>query len=399
MASDSAGRRVMLQSYGMLAVALESPAAEPLQVAPEKMATLSFTIPADLRKTAPASIPLWYINDAGLWQEQGRAYRSGDIYSGEVSHFSFWNCDTAFSTVRLNLTVKDSKDRPVQYASVRLRSSSYGSSYGYTDSLGRVSGLIPFNDEVAVSISSGNYCTVSSVARTIGPFTESAAVEITADDLSLTDVSGRILSCDDKPSAKGAALIYYRNNRYIAPVDPSGAFHLVLTRCGAGEMATLIGIDSSGKQQGSPKDFPVSSSSVEVGDIKACGVSTSQFVHYTLDGVSYRLNDANSTAFEAFDTVSLFFLRADNKTLENSIFFILPDEDPNKSPLPNLSFKIGKKQFGQTAPGGITVSLTNFPQTAGEYFEGSFAGYFSDGDKQSHQVSCTFRIQRDERVR
>lgn len=395
MANDTLGKRVMLQSYGMLAISLESSDGQPLQVATGKTATLGFNIPASLQSTAPTSIPLWYLDSTGLWKQQGRAFRTGNVYSGEVSHLSFWNCDTAFNTVILNLTVKDSKDRPVQYTLVRLRSASQGSSYGYTDSLGQVSGLVPFNDQLYYSISSAYHCTINSTAQPIGPFTQTANLVVTADDLSLTNVTGRILSCKNDPSAKGYALIYYQDTKYVAPVDPLGNFDIPIVKCGTEGTVTIIGVDSSGRQQGEPQHFDFSSSAIDVGDIKACGVSTSQFVNYTLDGVSYALSDTNSSTFSAIDTTSNFSIHAVNKSLKNSIAFDIPDQDPDKSLLTSLTFNIGNEYIWQTAPGGITVSLTNNPKMAGEYFEGSFAGNFSDNNKQSHEVSCTFRVRRN----
>ncbi len=92
MADNKDGKRVMLNSYGMMAVILESPSGEKLQIATGKTATLTTAIPASLAASAPASIALWYVDEqTGIWKEEGTATKNGNVYVGEVKHFSFWN--------------------------------------------------------------------------------------------------------------------------------------------------------------------------------------------------------------------------------------------------------------------------------------------------------------------
>jgi hypothetical protein len=66
---------------------------------PGKTAKLRFTIPSSLRSTAPATIPLWSVDETtGLWKQEGSATKGTDYYEGDVSHFSFWNCDASSQT-------------------------------------------------------------------------------------------------------------------------------------------------------------------------------------------------------------------------------------------------------------------------------------------------------------
>ncbi|HEX6849611.1 MAG TPA: hypothetical protein VF144_21640, partial [Chitinophagaceae bacterium] len=93
MAIDKVGKRVFLSSYGMMAVELESSAGEKLQIKPGNTATLTSPIPSSRQAAAPATIPLWYIDErTGLWMEEGTATKQGSVYAGTVKHFSFRNC-------------------------------------------------------------------------------------------------------------------------------------------------------------------------------------------------------------------------------------------------------------------------------------------------------------------
>ncbi len=84
----------VLYSYGILRVKLTGSNGEDLQVAPGKTATLRIGIPKSQLTTAPATIPLWYFDEAaGVWKEEGEATKQGDTYVGTVKHFTDWNAD------------------------------------------------------------------------------------------------------------------------------------------------------------------------------------------------------------------------------------------------------------------------------------------------------------------
>ena len=84
----------ILYSYGILRVEMWTSTDEKLQIMPGKTATLTMNIPEEQQDSAPNTIPLWYFDEQeGLWQEEGFATRSGNAYTGTVSHFTDWNCD------------------------------------------------------------------------------------------------------------------------------------------------------------------------------------------------------------------------------------------------------------------------------------------------------------------
>ena len=84
----------LLRSFGMLGVELRGENNETLQLNGTSKATIEYKVDEDLLADAPEELPLWHFDHSkGLWVEEGKASLSNGIYSGEVSHFSYWNFD------------------------------------------------------------------------------------------------------------------------------------------------------------------------------------------------------------------------------------------------------------------------------------------------------------------
>lgn len=83
-----------LVSYGMTDLNMYAENGDKLQLKEGSKAKLTFPIPAGMDKNPPASIPLWSFNEkTGLWEEEGSAALQGNVYVGEVAHFSWVNLD------------------------------------------------------------------------------------------------------------------------------------------------------------------------------------------------------------------------------------------------------------------------------------------------------------------
>jgi len=171
------GALKLLQTYGMCAVELTGSSGELLQVANGKKATVNFPLPSAVAGNAPNSIPLWYFDEAkGLWKEEGSAVKSGNNYVGEVSHFSFWNCDVPANYVRFDCTVKDASGHPVANTTIKISvvGNTQNYRYGYTDSSGYAAGLVPDNSQLLLEVFSDFPCIVSLFSQNSG-FHPSAA--------------------------------------------------------------------------------------------------------------------------------------------------------------------------------------------------------------------------------
>jgi hypothetical protein len=82
-----------LQSFGMLDVTVVGDSGKVYSL--NGLGTYELTIPISGNIAgAPATIPLWYYDTAsGYWKQEGTAVKNGNVYVGNVSHFTTWNLD------------------------------------------------------------------------------------------------------------------------------------------------------------------------------------------------------------------------------------------------------------------------------------------------------------------
>jgi hypothetical protein len=404
MADNKDGKRVTLASYGMLAVELESSAAEKLQIASGKTATLTTPVPSLLQSSAPSSISLWYIDEqTGIWKEEGTAAKTGNNYVGDVKHFSFWNCDQGFPGINLTLTLKNQEGIPFVNTLVMLTRPGTGwwpTASGYTDSLGMVSGFVPTGETLVLNVL--NDCNNSVYSQNVGPFSQNTnlgTITVTGSTNSLLTINGKVLTCAGAPVTNGYAIIYYDNwPRYVS-VNNTGDFSMATIRCsGSATLCDITAVDNATQVQGTVTGIAVTTPVTNAGNILACGVSAVQFINYTLDGNNYGLSSLTaSDSLYAYSfqqqppygtTIAGYSFTANkNFTLSFSSNTMTPGTYPMSASVQNLS--------------GIMVNpsnviITNYPQNSGGFFEGSFSGSFRDSANLNpvHTVSGSFRVRR-----
>lgn len=154
LALNSNGEYKGLETYGMINVELRGINNEKLQLTSGHKANVELPIAANQLDTAPTRIPLWHFDEvAGIWKEEGFSTRSGSVYKGEVSHFSWWNNDDAFVVATLNVTVMNDDGTPVN--NVRITVNRFAGStgdvlmdLGVTNSNGMLSSPIPLNEQL-----------------------------------------------------------------------------------------------------------------------------------------------------------------------------------------------------------------------------------------------------------
>lgn len=235
LAQDSLSRQGLLDSYAMIAIELQGSAGEALQLAPNKTAMIEFPIPASLQASAPANLPLWYMDEStGIWMQEGRATKNGTTYSGTVKHFSFWNCDVWNGPlVFLEMTIKDMSGMPIPYAGVQIRATNGAGvmAFGKSDSLGYFSGLVPANQGLQLNIL--NDC--HSVAHTrmltsMNQNTNIGEIRINPGTKGII-VTGNVKDCNAQPITNGMAAVYIDNKYYYLPLNGSGQFSTSILHC------------------------------------------------------------------------------------------------------------------------------------------------------------------------
>lgn len=406
MADDKDGKRVTLASYGMLAVELESSTGEKLQIASGKTATLTAPIPSALLSAAPAAIPLWYVDEqTGLWKEEGSAVRNGQVYTGEVKHFSFWNYDAGFPAINLSLKLADPHHSPLIHVSVRLTRTGGGwwpTAYGYTDSLGRVSGLVPSGETLLLEVL--NDCGSAVYSQNIGPFsqhTDLGTITIPSGTSAMTTVSGVIVNCSGAPVSNGVAILSFDGWPRYATANSNGEFTLTFLQCNTSPAGfDLTAVDPAAMQQAT-NSYTFTGSNTVLGNIMACGTSAAQFINYTLDGINYSITSA-----EAPDSIFGYSQQLGSASYSNSLMafkyslnrninisFGSLTQVPGTYP---ISYIMVQQTGSATMLSPSTVTVTGFPAAAGSFFEGSFAGSFRDSVNLTtvHNVNGTFKVRR-----
>lgn len=404
MGDDKDKKRVVLSSYGMLAVEIESSTGEKLQIAGGKAATLTMPIPSSILSSAPASISLWYIDEqTGIWKEQGKAKKNGSYYVGEVNHFSYWNCDIGLPAISFSATFKTSDDLFLTNMHVIVRlvnDTNNGFAHGYTDSLGQVSGLIPANANLVLEVF--DLCSNIIYSKNIGPVSENTnlgTIIIPNSVPSLTTIKGKLLSCSNTPVSNGYATIYFNNLVYYVSVNDNGEFSANIFTCtGTPQTCEILGVDETTQQQGILLAIPLTSQVTDAGDINACGMSSSQFINYTLDGTDHIISNSANDSLVAFNfqnsgTSFMTYVAGTHSTGNHIRFDFTGDATAGVYPLNSLNV-INFNRVGLTKP--FNVTITAFPQHQREFYEGSFSGTFKDSSDVSvtHNISCSFRIKK-----
>jgi len=169
-AVSAANQQGVLQSFGVVAVEMNDASGNKLQLASGKTATITLPIPSLLQSNAPAIIPLWYFdNTKGVWKQEGTASKQGNNYTGIVNHFSFWNVGDLSEAVNLTVSFTDSvSGAPAINLYVKLIQNDSTRTYGYTDSTGTASGLVPVNEVLYMKVF--NQCGALVYSKSIGPF-------------------------------------------------------------------------------------------------------------------------------------------------------------------------------------------------------------------------------------
>lgn len=177
-AINNDGNIAGLQSLGMIAVEMIAPDGTPLQVRDGSTVSITVPVPSALMGAAPATIPLWHFDEsAGYWLQEGEATLSGESYVGEVSHFSWWNCDIEIEPINLCVDV----NQPIRAASlsgvkIQLCDDILGSASGYTDQNGTLCGIVPRDRVITVKVLDG--CDEVLFMQDVGPFSDDATISI-----------------------------------------------------------------------------------------------------------------------------------------------------------------------------------------------------------------------------
>lgn len=259
LAQDDTYAMRNLETYGMLSVTLYSSSGEELNIAESTPAELEFPVDATQTGYAPERIPLWYFDEeVGIWKEDGFADRVGDKYIGDVTHFTWWNCDMDIDYITACITVEtDGKSLTNHYIELVRTQTGQIIYSGYTNAEGKECGNLPKDEQVTIKVYGQNSCSDAIVAeKLVGPFSSdtSFAVEVTDhNSIYSTTIKGAAVDCSGEPVRNG--YVYLSNNSTSAIVSlVDGEIAYDFTFCD-GEKLNAVVFDSSTSQYSDPVEI------------------------------------------------------------------------------------------------------------------------------------------------
>jgi hypothetical protein len=411
---NTKGEEVMMASMGMVAVELQDGAGNELQVAPGKRATLQFTVPGSLLANAPAEIPLWYFDETdGVWIEEGSANLNGNLYVGEVSHFTDWNVDFptgALVFVNGCFVYDDGSPAVSQHFRIVSLDNNLNYGYGSANTNGEFSGFVPANETIAFHAYDG--CSQLQ-SFSVGPFSDDANLGecFVVNSAGLATLSGQLTDCDGNGVDGGLVQVRWSYFSEVAVTDENGNFSLSLTSCSNNEVS-VRGFDFLNSESTETTSYSFTED-LDIGTIAACDNPLVEFINSNVDGedVSFFLVNLSTDSL-TFSPDSLTFLTYSVisglrlSAIRTTINLYVSDLAPGSYSGNDAGFNYF---FGGNNPSGsygyldcfvpcssVTVNITSNGGPGG-LLEGNYSGTSDgwDGNQQpllNVPVSGTFRV-------
>ncbi len=266
--SDLRARRaddeiMILRSYGMMGIELMSDLGTELEITKGKEVELSMVVPDEFLSEAPMALPLWHFDeDEGLWIEEGSATLDGNTYKGNVTHFSWWNCDYPYPLVNLCVHVIPDNGSFDGYLVVIENLDGFGSASGYTNDRGLVCGLVPEGDLLQIFIY--GHCGNLIHTQEIGPYTDDddELINVTVPLGVTINLNGSIEECTTGNPVSGSYVYFkYDGNVSVTLSDNAGMYNHTLSDCDDVDELNITAIDLTSGTGGSATLFNVSSGS------------------------------------------------------------------------------------------------------------------------------------------
>lgn len=398
---DSLGFIRSLTTYGMAAVEITGGAGEALQVAPGKKATLTFPIPASISSSAPANLPLWSFNETnGLWKQEGFAIKSGSNYVGEVSHFSFWNCDVPANYVQFNCTVQDAAGNAVSGAIVKVSvvSNPQNAGYGYTDSSGYTGGAVPDNTELLLEVFSNYACGTAVHSQNFTTSNQNVSLGvITIAAANVAIVSGTVINCSAAPVTNGYIMMVKDGLTSRYPVSSTGAFSFSTALCTATSAVQLLAEDIDALQAGTQQTLNLVPGNNAAGTLSACGTSIDEFINYTIDGANNSFvypadSITHFVSMQGIPPISYISGGSNSGSSTGSVSFAFTQGGIVAGGTQTLiSFYDRQLTDSVQVSGTPVVNITEYGNV-GEYIAGNFVCTLSGGT--TYAITCNFRVRR-----
>lgn len=396
---------VALATYGMVAVELTGTDGSPLNLASGSKAELSFPIPSQLQSSAPSEIPLWHFDETtGLWREEGFAVRQGNVYVGEVSHFSFWNCDAPFPVIHIEGRLLAPNGNPLVDVGVQITIAGTAiTGYGHTNAEGVFSGKVPSDQPLVLTVVD-YFCTTNLLEINVGSFNSDSNlgdinVAGSSNDNFIT-VSGSVLNCENTPVTEGMVQICRSDYCNFVAINTDGSFESTFRYCNMDEIE-VAAFDLETGFASIPQVSAILQELIDFGNISVCG---SQIPEY----LRINVNNMERTYFFPY-----YFRGEYPIGQQPGVFMAVGSWGPMGGPDSSYAVRIYFPETGvgtysgagvrfdgyDTTPSymvaecafpcdAFTVTVTEFSSTLGGYIRGTFGGTMDYYDENQQLIGA-----------
>lgn len=265
-----------LETYGMLAINLFSPSGDMLNIAEGSPAIIEFPVDDSQIGIAPESIPLWFFDEnVGYWKEQGEAVKIGNKYIGEVTHFTWWNCDLPIRYIEACITLQD-ENGGIAAAPIQIIRNETGQVIfeGIVNQDGNECGLFPEGEEVTLKVFGTDDCSDEQIYEAqLGPYSADTVIVVTLPTAAInqTTLTGAITNCDGMPLDNGIGLLIDDSGLVIGIpfIIENGMLDYTFIYCEQTSYSLII-IDQDQSQSTGLLPLPITSDMTNLGALSTC---------------------------------------------------------------------------------------------------------------------------------
>ena len=403
LGENDKGEEKVLATYGMVAVEMETPNGEVLEIIPGKEVVMSIPITPDQLANAPNQIPLWYFDtEKGIRIEEGVAFKKDGFYEGEVSHFTFWNYDLPFDFVKLSGRILI-ENVAVEGASIKIKTIDNQAvcSGVYLNLGGTFEGYIPINQSLILTVY--DLCDGQIHEQVIGPFSADTQMDdilVTNNGTSFLHLKAKLVDCFGNPVRYGVMANYsiIDGSQFVTfntISDENGNVELI-TYCLNQTQLNLRFFDPVQGEASVLMAVNVPPLEVDLGEIVVCGDGFEAFSFFSW-GIPYGGENVGISAI--IDGSSLIVTAYDS--IQQEIFYLKVMNNGTSGTFPAVE-KFTAAPFSAlntpSAPDNIQVSV-NIEQSrvaVGKPVSGTFTGGITDSDGSVHGLEGKFYAIRQE---
>lgn len=399
-AEDASGDEAYLETYGMISVELRDSSGNEINIDSSSPAVLRFPLDPALQGVAPATIPLWSFNDElGYWIEDGEAILQGNEYVGEVSHFSFWNCDAPFPVVDFCISIQDIAGNALSGTTINISvpNTPYPRS-GITDENGQACGKVAEGEVLTISVN--DLCGNPIFTTTAGPFTNTANVGPyqfnPSGGSTAQQIVGALQDCSNNDVTNGYVILEYGGESFYEPVS-NGDFEFNIVSCPSSDSFTFMGVDNVSMETSGEISGVFTAPNTFLGAIQTCN-AVSEYIEWTVDSTQHFL----TTPIEAVQEGGYLYVQA----TQGPDYFYLSSTDTTLGSYSwglqgapgDMQMEIFEVLFQEDVDGNLPINMTfqlNAYGGVGDYIDITFTGSFTDTSGNIKNIDGSLHVERD----